>query len=197
MPTVCAKPDWNFSKEDREAFVLAEQKIDAAELELEEKVVHIRRVAKVTKGGKRFHFTVLAVVGNSDGIVGAGLGKSNEVPDAVRKAVEKAKKSLIKVPRNGNTIPHGVRTQYVSSKVMLLPAAPGTGVIAGGAVRAVVELAGIHDVLSKVVGSRNPLNVVMAVIQGFSELQVPEQIAKMRNREIKDLDLPGYYDAIQ
>ena len=110
MPTVCAKPDWNFSKEDREAFVLAEQKIDAAELELEEKVVHIRRVAKVTKGGKRFHFTVLAVVGNSDGIVGAGLGKSNEVPDAVRKAVEKAKKSLIKVPRNGNTIPHGVRT---------------------------------------------------------------------------------------
>ena len=108
-----------------------------------EKVVHIRRVAKVTKGGKRFHFTVLAVVGNSDGIVRSRTGENqNEVPDAVRKAVEKAKKTLIKVPRNGATIPHGIHTQYVSSKVMLLPAAPGTGVIAGGAVRAVVELAG-------------------------------------------------------
>ncbi len=176
---------------------MAEEKINPAELELQEKVVHIRRVAKVTKGGKRFHFTVLAVVGNSDGIVGAGLGKSNEVPDAVRKAVEKAKKSLIRVPRNGTTIPHGVRTEYVSSKIMLLPASPGTGVIAGGAVRAVVELAGIHDVLSKVVGSRNPLNVVMAVIKGFSELHVPEEIAKTRNKEIKDLDLPGYYGSVR
>ena len=129
--------------------------------------------------------------------MGAGLGKSNEVPDAVRKAVEKAKKSLIRVPRNGTTIPHGVRTEYVSSKIMLLPASPGTGVIAGGAVRAVVELAGIHDVLSKVVGSRNPLNVVMAVIKGFSELHVPEEIAKTRNKEIKDLDLPGYYDSVR
>lgn len=174
---------------------MAEQRIDPAQLDLQEKVVHIRRVAKVTKGGKRFHFTVLAVVGNSDGIVGAGLGKSNEVPDAVRKAVEKAKKNLIRVPRNGATIPHGVRTEYVSSRIMLLPAAPGTGVIAGGAVRAVVELAGIHDILSKVVGSRNPLNVVMAVIKGFSRLQVPEQVARNRSKEIKDLDLPGYYDA--
>ncbi len=177
--------------------VLADERINPAELELQEKVVHIRRVAKVTKGGKRFHFTVLAVVGNSDGVVGAGLGKSNEVPDAVRKAVEKAKKTLIRVPRNGSTIPHGVHTEYVSSKVMLLPAAPGTGVIAGGAVRAVVELAGIHDVLSKVVGSRNPLNVVMGVIKGLSELQVPEEIAKTRNKEIKDLDLPNYYGAVQ
>ncbi len=173
---------------------MAENRVDPAELELQEKVVHIRRVAKVTKGGKRFHFTVLAVVGNSDGIVGAGLGKSNEVPDAVRKAVEKAKKSLIEVPRNGATIPHGIRTEYVSSRIMLLPAAPGTGVIAGGAVRAVVELAGIHDVLSKVVGSRNPLNVVMAVMKGLSELRVPEEVARIRSKEIKDLDLSSYYD---
>lgn len=197
MPTESARREWSFRRKTKEALILAEEKINPAELELQEKVVHIRRVAKVTKGGKRFHFTVLAVVGNSDGIVGAGLGKSNEVPDAVRKAVEKAKKSLIKVPRNGTTIPHGVRTQYVSSKIMLLPASPGTGVIAGGAVRAVVELAGIHDVLSKVVGSRNPLNVVMAVIKGFSELQVPEEVAKTRNKEIKDFDLPNYYGAAQ
>lgn len=172
---------------------MTDQKINPAELDLQEKVVHIRRVAKVTKGGKRFHFTVLAVVGNSDGVVGAGLGKSNEVPDAVRKAVEKAKKSLIRVPRNALTIPHGIRVEYVSSKVMLLPAAPGTGVIAGGAVRAVVELAGIHDVLSKVVGSRNPLNVVMAVIKGLSALKVPEKVAVSRSKEVEDLDLPGYY----
>jgi small subunit ribosomal protein S5 len=195
LPTESARREWSFRRKFKEAFILAEDRINPAELELQEKVVHIRRVAKVTKGGKRFHFTVLAVVGNSDGIVGAGLGKSNEVPDAVRKAVEKAKKSLIRVPRNGTTIPHGVRTQYVSSKIMLLPASPGTGVIAGGAVRAVVELAGIHDVLSKVVGSRNPLNVVMAVVKGLSELQVPEEIAKARNKEIKDLDLPNYYGA--
>jgi small subunit ribosomal protein S5 len=195
LPTESARREWSSKRKFKEALILAEDKIDPAELELQEKVVHIRRVAKVTKGGKRFHFTVLAVVGNSDGVVGAGLGKSNEVPDAVRKAVEKAKKSLIRVPRNGTTIPHGVRTQYVSSKIMLLPASPGTGVIAGGAVRAVVELAGIHDVLSKVVGSRNPLNVVMAVVKGLSELQVPEEIAKARNKEIKDLDLPNYYGA--
>ena len=167
--------------------------IDPAGLELNEKVVHIRRVAKVTKGGKRFGFTALAVVGNGDGIVGTGLGKSNEVPDAIRKAIEKAKKSLVEVPRHGSTIPHEIVAKHISSKVKLMPAAPGTGVIAGGAVRAVVELAGIHDVLSKVLGSRNPLNVVLAVIKGLSELRVPEQVALTRDKEVNDLDLPKHY----
>lgn len=172
---------------------MSETKIDPMGLDLQEKIVHIRRVAKVTKGGKRFHFTALAVVGNADGIVGSGLGKSNEVPDAIRKAIEKAKKNLIRIPRNGTTIPHEINAEHVSSKVMLMPAAPGTGVIAGGPVRAVVELAGIQDVLSKAVGSRNPLNVVLAAIKGLSELRVPSDIAKLRNKEIKDLDLPNYY----
>ena len=172
---------------------MSETKIDPTGLDLQEKIVHIRRVAKVTKGGKRFHFTALAVVGNADGIVGSGLGKSNEVPDAIRKAIEKAKKNLIRIPRNGTTIPHEINAEHVSSKVMLMPAAPGTGVIAGGPVRAVVELAGIQDVLSKAVGSRNPLNVVLAAIKGLSELRVPSEIAKLRDKEIKDLDLPNYY----
>ena len=172
---------------------MQKKNVDPAGLELEEKIVHIRRVAKVTKGGKRFHFTALAVVGNGDGIVGSGLGKSNEVPDAIRKAIEKAKKNLIEIPRHGSTIPHEIVAEHISSKVKLLPAAPGTGVIAGGPVRAVVELAGIHDILSKVLGSRNPLNVVLAVIKGLSELRVPDQIASKRNKEINDLDLPKHY----
>jgi small subunit ribosomal protein S5 len=172
---------------------LQNKHIDPAGLELNEKIVHIRRVAKVTKGGKRFGFTALAVVGNGDGIVGTGLGKSNEVPGAIRKAIEKAKKSLVEVPRHGSTIPHEIVATHISSKVKLMPAAPGTGVIAGGAVRAVIELAGIHDVLSKVLGSRNPLNVVLAVIKGLSELRVPEQVALTRDKEVNDLDLPKHY----
>ena len=176
---------------------MLDEKIDPAGLELEEKIVHIRRVSKVTKGGKRFHFTALAVVGNGDGIVGAGLGKSNEVPDAIRKAIEKAKKKLTRIPRNGSTIPHEITEEFVSSRVMLMPAAPGTGVIAGGAVRAVIELAGIHDILSKVVGSRNPLNVVMAVIKCLTELRMPEEIAKIRSKEVSSLDLPNYYNTQQ
>lgn len=167
--------------------------IDPAGLELNEKIVHIRRVAKVTKGGKRFGFTALAVVGNGEGIVGSGMGKSNEVPDAIRKAIEKAKKSLIEVPRHGTTIPHEITSTHISSKVKLMPAAPGTGVIAGGAVRAVIELAGIHDVLSKVLGSRNPMNVVLSVMKGLSELRVPDQVAMTRDKEVADLDLPKHY----
>lgn len=167
--------------------------IDPTEYELKEKVVHIRRVAKVTKGGKRFHFTALAVVGNTDGLIGVGLGKSNEVPDAIRKAIEKAKKSLIRVPIKGTTIPHEVIGEHVSSRVMLKPASPGTGVIAGGAVRAVVELSGIHDILSKVVGSTNPLNVVKAAINGLAMLRMPEDVAKIRGKEVSDLDLPKSY----
>jgi small subunit ribosomal protein S5 len=169
---------------------LQKEKIDPNEFELKEKVVHIRRVAKVTKGGKRFHFTALAVVGNSGGIVGVGLGKSNEVPDAIRKAIEKAKKSLIRVRIQGATIPHEVIGEHVSSSVMLKPASPGTGVIAGGAVRAVVELAGIHDILSKVVGSTNPLNVVKAAVNGLSILRMPDEVAKVRGKDIRELDLP-------
>lgn len=172
---------------------MRQKRINPAELELQEKVVHIRRVSKVTKGGKRFHFTALAVVGNENGIVGAGLGKSNEVPDAIRKAIEKAKKNLIEVPRHGTTIPHEIRCVHVSSNIIMLPAAPGTGVIAGGAVRAVLELAGIHDILTKVLGSRNPMNVVLSVIKGLSQLREPKQIASMRDKEVGDLDLPKYY----
>jgi small subunit ribosomal protein S5 len=172
---------------------LQKEKIDPNDFELKEKVVDIRRVAKVTKGGKRFHFTALAVVGNEDGVIGVALGKSNEVPDAIRKAMEKAKKSLVRVPRQGSTIPHEVIGQHVSSRIMLHPASPGTGVIAGGAVRAVVELAGIHDVLSKVVGSTNPLNVVMATVNGLLLLRMPEEVAKARGKELSELDLPRSY----
>ncbi|MFQ5787501.1 MAG: 30S ribosomal protein S5 [Thermodesulfobacteriota bacterium] len=168
-------------------------KIDPKGIDLKEKVVHIRRVTKVTKGGKRFHFTALVVVGNNDGIVGFGLGKSNQVPDAIRKAIDKAKKRLIKIHRRDRTIPHEVLGQHSSTKVMLKPATQGTGVIAGGAVRAVVELAGIQDILTKVLGSTNPLNVVEAVVNGLSLVMRPDDVAKIRGKEIKDLDLPKYY----
>lgn len=167
--------------------------VDPAGLELEEKVVDIRRVAKVTKGGKRFHFTALTIVGNGNGIVGYGLGKSNEVPNAIKKGADKARKNLIKVPLHGSTIPHEVLCESSSSRIVLLPAAPGTGVISGGPVRAVADLAGISDVLSKVVGSRNPINVVTATIKALSQLTFPEQVALEREKEISDLDLPPYY----
>ena len=172
---------------------MQKEKIDPNDYELKEKVVDIRRVAKVTKGGKRFHFTALAVVGNEDGVIGVALGKSNEVPDAIRKAMEKAKKSLVRVPRQRSTIPHEVIGEHVSSHVMLKPASPGTGVIAGGAVRAVIELSGIHDVLSKVVGSTNPLNVVMAAVNGLLLLRMPEEVARARGKKLSELDLPSSY----
>lgn len=167
--------------------------VDPAGLDLEEKVVDIRRVAKVTKGGKRFHFTAMTIVGNGDGIVGYGLGKSNEVPNAIKKGTDKARKSLVRIPLRGSTIPHEVSCESSSSQVILLPAAPGTGVIAGGAVRAVADLAGIHDILSKVVGSRNPINVVAAVMKALSQLVLPEQVALSREKEVSDLDLPPHY----
>ncbi len=167
--------------------------VDPAGLDLEEKVVDIRRVAKVTKGGKRFHFTAMTIVGNGNGVVGYGLGKSNEVPSAIKKGTDKARKNLIRVPLHGSTIPHEVSFESSSSRVILLPAAPGTGVIAGGAVRAVADLAGIQDILSKVIGSRNPINVVAAVMKALAQLSLPEHVAVAREKEVSDLDLPSHY----
>jgi len=172
---------------------LRRERIDPTGLDLKEKIVHVRRVAKVTKGGKRFHFTALVVIGDGNGMVGAAMGKSNEVPDAIRKGVDKAKKNLISVRRLGTTIPHRTVARHSATRVILMPASPGTGVIAGGAVRAVVELAGIQDILSKVIGSTNPNNVVMAAIKGLSSLRTAEEAAGIKGKEPKDLDLPLYY----
>ena len=172
---------------------LVKERVDAGGLELKEKIVHIRRVAKVTKGGKRFHFSALVVIGNGGGIVGTAIGKSNEVPDAIRKAIEKAKKSIIRVTRHSTTITHEVVGIHGSSRVILKPAAPGTGVIAGGAVRAVIELAGIQDILSKVLGSTNPLNVVLAALNGLSSIKKADEVSKVRGIDVQDLDLPKYY----
>ena len=146
----------------------------------EERVVSIGRVTKVVKGGRRFSFSALVVVGDKKGKVGFGTGKAGEVPDAIKKAIEDAKKNIITVPRNGTTIPHTVTGKYGAGKVFLRPAVEGTGVIAGGPVRAVLELAGIEDVLSKSLGSNTPINIVRATITGLSELRNVETVAKMR-----------------
>ena len=155
-------------------------RIDPSKLNLEEKVVQINRVAKVVKGGRRFSFSAVVVVGDGNGIVGAGLGKAGEVPESIRKGVEDAKKHLIKVPLVGTTIPHAVTGDFGASTVLLRPASAGTGVIAGGSVRAVVEAAGIRDILSKVMGSTNPVNVVQATVEALSSLRSADQIALSR-----------------
>lgn len=157
-------------------------RIDATEGKLEERVVRVNRVAKVVKGGRRFSFSAMVVVGDGNGLVGAGMGKAGEVPEAIRKAVEQAKKNLVRVPLAGTSIPHRVDTHFGASRVMLKPAAPGTGVIAGGAVRAVVEAAGIRDILSKNYGSNNPINVIKAAIRGLEELRTAEGLAGGRGR---------------
>jgi small subunit ribosomal protein S5 len=161
--------------------------LDASDYELEEKVVAINRVSKTVKGGRIFKFAALVVVGNGDGVIGFGIGKSGEVPDSIRKGIEDAKKNLVKISLRGTTIPHEIVGEFGAGRVLLKPAAPGTGVIAGGAVRSVVELAGIRDIRTKCIRSNNPCNVVRATINGLTRLRSAKQVAALRQKSVKEI----------
>ena len=161
--------------------------IDARQLDLQERVVEVRRVTKVVKGGRNFRFAALVVVGDENGHVGIGSGKAMEVPDAIRKAVEDAKKNLIRVPMVGTTIPHEVIGHFGAGRIIIMPAQEGTGVIAGGAARDLLELAGLKDVRAKCLGSRNPRNMVNATIEGLKSLKTAEDIARLRGKKVEDL----------
>ena len=163
------------------------EKIDPSQLDIKDTVVSINRVTKVVKGGKNLSFSALVVVGDGHGVVGFGVGKAKEVPSAIKKGIEAAKKGLIRVPLSGTTIPHTVVGKFGSGSVLLKPAPDGTGIIAGGAVRAVVEAAGLHNVLTKSLGSANPHNVVRATFNGLENLKEPAMVARLRGKDLEEM----------